>query len=137
MARIDLARRAMLALAAVLAVLAADPVAAAPDGTMTWGVHVSLAPTFFDPAEATGTALPLMVHYAMHDALVRPMAGTPMGASLAQSWTTSPDGRVVEFALRKGVVFHDGSPMTAEDVKFSFERYRGASAPAFKAHVAA
>ncbi len=35
--------------------------ASAADGTMTWGVHVSLTPAFFDPADATGTALPLMV----------------------------------------------------------------------------
>ena len=53
--------------------------ASAADGTRTWGVHVSLTPAFFDPADATGTALPLMVYYAVHDALVRPLPGTQMG----------------------------------------------------------
>ena len=107
------------------------------EGTMTWGVHVSLTPAFFDPADATGTAVPLMVYYAVHDALVRPLPGTRMGAALAQSWEVSRDGLVYEFTLRKGVRFHNGDPVTAEDVKFSFDRYRGASAGLLKARVAA
>jgi ABC-type transport system substrate-binding protein len=120
------------ALVAALVVAACSIVtatgASAADGTMTWGVHVSLTPAFFDPADATGTALPLMVYYGVHDALVRPMPGTPMGNALAQSWSMSKDGLVYEFVLRRGVKFHNGDVMTAEDVKFSFERYRGASA---------
>ncbi|HMB32382.1 MAG TPA: ABC transporter substrate-binding protein [Methylomirabilota bacterium] len=103
---------------------------------MTWGVHVSLTPAFFDPAEATGTALPLMVYYAIHDALVRPLPGQRMGAALAQSWEASRDGLTYDFTLRKGVRFQNGDPVTAEDVKFSFERYRGASASLLKAKVA-
>lgn len=41
---------------------------------------------------------------------------------LAESWTISPDGGVVTFKLRKGVKFHDGTPFTAEAVKFSWDR---------------
>ena len=44
--------------------------------------------------------------------------------SLAESWTVSPDQRVYEFKLRAGLKFHNGDPFTAEDVKFSFERYK-------------
>ena len=64
--------------------------------------------------------------YAIHDALVRPLPGQKMGPSLAESWTESPDGLVYEFKLRRGLKFHNGDPLTAEDVKFSFERYKGA-----------
>jgi peptide/nickel transport system substrate-binding protein len=128
--------RLALALSAA-ALAAAAPAASAAEGTMTWGVHVSLTPAFFDPADATGTALPLMVYYAVHDALVRPLPGTRMGAALAQSWSQSADGLSYEFVLRKGVKFQNGDPVTAEDVKFSFERYRGASASLLKAKVAA
>jgi len=133
-------RRAALAAAVALCAGAVLPTAAgatAPAGTITWGVHVSLAPTFFDPGEATGTAVPLMIYYALHDALVRPLPGNPMGPALATSWSVSRDGLVYEFVLRRGVVFHNGDPFTAEDVKFSFERYRGASAALLKSKVAA
>jgi peptide/nickel transport system substrate-binding protein len=118
-------------------VVAPAPAALAAEGTMKWGVHVSLTPAFFDPADGTGTALPLMVWYAVHDALVRPMPGARMGAALAQSWSQSADGLTYEFVLRKGAKFQNGDPVTAEDVKFSFERYRGASATLLKAKVAA
>src|SRR5437667_11945662 len=86
------------------------------EGIMSWGVHVSLTPAFFDPADATGTALPLMVYYAVHDALVRPLPGTRMGAALAQSWEVSRDGLAHAFTLRKGVRFQNGDPLTAAAV---------------------
>ena len=49
-----------------------------------------------------------------------------MAPSLAESWTESPDKLVYEFKLRQGVKFHNGDPFTADDVKFSFERAKGA-----------
>ena len=108
---------------------------AGPDGQMTWAVHVSLAPTWFDPAETPGVITPFMFLYALHDALVKPMPGNPMAPSLAESWSASRDGLTYEFTLRKGVRFHNGDLLTADDVKFSFERYRGAGASALKARV--
>ena len=137
--RLSSSLRLVVAVALVLAFAAASKpgVGWGAEGTMTWGVHVSLTPAFFDPADATGTAVPLMVYYAVHDALVRPLPGKRMGAALAQSWEVSRDGLVYEFTLRKGVRFHNGDPVTAEDVKFSFDRYRGASAGLLKARVAA
>src|SRR5438477_12373632 len=78
-----------------------------------------------------------MVLSATHDALVKPMPGKSMAPSLAESWSVSPDGLIYEFVLRKGPKFHNGDPVTAEDVKFSFERYRGTSAKAIKDRVAA
>src|SRR5262249_19589657 len=114
--------------------MAAD--AAGPEGQLTWGVHVSLAPAWFDPAETPGIITPFMLLYALHDAMVKPMPGNAMAPSLAESWTASPDGRTYEFVLRKGIKFHNGDPVTAEDVKFSFERYRGAAVASFKSRVA-
>src|SRR5881396_1622455 len=110
---------------------------AAPEGQLTWGVHISLAPTWFDPAETSGIITPFMVLSALHDAVLKAMPGNPMAPSLAESWSMSPDGLVYDFVLRKGVKFHNGDTVTAEDVKFSLERYRGASAKPLRDSVAA
>ena len=110
--------------------------AAAPQGQLAWGVHTTLAPTWFDPAETPGIITPFMVLYALHDAIVKPMPGQPLAPSLAESWSASEDGLSYEFVLRKGVKFHNGDPVTVEDVKFSFERYRGNSNDMMKNRVA-
>src|SRR5262247_4094580 len=93
--------------------LAAAPAshAEAPSGQMTWALHFTLAPTLFEPAETPGLITPFLTLYALHDALVKPMPGKVMTGSLAESWTTSPDGLVYEFTLRKGVTFHNGEPV--------------------------
>ena len=67
-------RREALTLAAFgLAVAPQTAFAAAPEGQLTWGIHVSLAPTWFDPAETPGIITPFMVLYALHDGMVKPM----------------------------------------------------------------
>jgi peptide/nickel transport system substrate-binding protein len=121
----------------LVSAVAAAPATAAPEGQMTWGVHISLAPTWFDPAETPGIGTPFMILYALHDALVKPMPGNALAPSLAESWSVSKDGLVYEFVLRAGARFHNGEPVTADDVKFSFERYRGAAARLMKEKVAA
>ena len=121
-------RRDALALAAGALALGAPGMAAAtPAGQLTWGIHVSLAPSWFDPAETSGLITPFMVLYALQDAMVKPMPGKAFAPSLAELWSASEDGLNYEFVLRKGPIFHSGDPVTAEDVKFSFTRYRGAS----------
>jgi len=121
----------------LIALLALPAAAAAPEGQITWGVHISLAPTWFDPAETQGLITPFMIMYAIHDALAKSMPGNVTAPSLAESWQVSPDGRVYDFTLRKGVRFHNGDPLTSEDVKFSFDRYRGTAAKTLKERVAA
>jgi peptide/nickel transport system substrate-binding protein len=69
--------------------------------------------------------------------LVKPMPGKLLAPSLAESWSASEDGLSYEFVLRKGATFHNGEPVTAEDVKFSFERYRGNSHDMLKSRTAA
>src|SRR5438552_10556869 len=111
--------------------------AAGPQGQLTWGIHVSLAPTWFDPAETSGLITPFMVLYALQDAMVKPMPGKALAPSLAESWSASEDGLSYDFVLRQGTKFHNGEPVTAEDVKFSFQRYRGASHDLILSRVAA
>ena len=108
---------------------------AAPAGEVIIAWHVTIAPTWFDPSSAPPQITPFGTLYAIHDALARPMPNQKMGASLAESWTESPDGLVYEFKLRRGLKFHNGDPVTTEDVKFSFERYKGAGAKEFQARV--
>jgi len=124
-------------LALILATVSPVTAVDAPAGQMTWALHFTLAPTLFEPAETPGLITPFMTLYALHDALVKPMPEKSMAPSLAESWSASADGLVYEFVLRKGARFHNGEPVTAEDVKFSFERYRGVSAKVLKDRVAA
>jgi len=128
---VSIVRAGIPALLAVLLVLPGHAVAA-PQGTLTWGVHVTLAARWLDPSDTEAFITPFMVLYAIHDALVKPMPGGDNTPSLAESWTVSKDGLTYEFVLRKGVKFHNGDPVTAEDVKFSFDRYKGAGAKLLK-----
>jgi peptide/nickel transport system substrate-binding protein len=109
----------------------------APSGQMTWAIHVTLAPAWLDPSETLALATPYMLLYPLHDALLKPMPGQDIAPSLATAWTESADGRTYDFALRQGVTFHNGDPFSAEDVKFTFERYKGASAGELKQKVKA
>jgi peptide/nickel transport system substrate-binding protein len=126
--------RHLLVLVALVAPLlpTAAPPAGAADGEMRWGLHVTLAARWLDPAETEAFNTPYMVMYAIHDALVKPMAAGMTTPSLAESWQESGDHLTYTFTLRKNAKFHDGTPVTPDDVKFSYERYKGASATLLK-----
>ncbi len=134
-----MSRRELLALAALGLIAGPAGVAGAAEaqGQLIWGIHVSLAPSWFDPGEASGIITPFMVLYALHDAMVKPMPGKVLAPSLAESWSMSEDGRTYDFVLREGCKFHNGDPVTSADVKFSFERYRGTANDLVKQRVAA
>ena len=124
-----------VSLLVLLALSSASPVIAADPGTMTIGVHVTLVNRWLDPGDAEGLITPFMVFYILHDALVKPMPGNINAPSLAESWSLSKDGLTYEFVLRKNAKFHNGDPVTPEDVKFSFDRYKGSASKLLKEKV--
>jgi peptide/nickel transport system substrate-binding protein len=124
-----------LCLSLALLTVIAPSSSRAAEGELRYGLHVTLAPKWLDPADTEAFQTPYMVLYAVHDALVKPMPGNPMSPSLAESWTEAKDHLSYTFTLRKNVKFHNGEPVTADDVKFSFERYKGASASLLKGKV--
>src|SRR5215831_1731306 len=130
----SLTRGVILALFLVMFALPGRPAGAA-EGEMRWGLHVTLAAKWLDPAETEAFSTPFMVLYGIHDALVKPMPAGLTTPSLAESWQESKDHLSYTFSLRKNARFHNGEPVTAEDVKFSFERYKGASATLLKEKV--
>ena len=116
-----------------LAVLQMSPlgiadVSAAPQGLLKQAIHFGISAEFLDPATGGHSVAAHLSLYLLHDALVKPMPEGTYGPSLAESWNVSPDGKVIDFKLRKGVKFHNGDTMTAEDVVFSYWRYRAAQA---------
>ncbi len=123
----DLTVSCMIGLALTL-VLGDATAASKPEGQLVIAFDTSIAPTYLDPADTPGTATPFTFLYALHDALVKPLPGNDMAPSLAESWRESDDGLTYEFKLREGLTFHNGDPFTADDVKFSFLRYKGTSA---------
>src|SRR5205085_3145054 len=135
-----ISRRQLLAFLAAIGLapgVSGSASAAPPGGELTWGVHVSLSPSWIDPAETSGLITPYMLLYAIHDALVKPMPDKAFSPSLAEAWQASEDGLSYDFTLRRDIAFHNGDPVTAEDVKFSYQRYRGASHDLMSSRVAA
>ena len=71
-----------LTLAMLLVLALAGPVAAAPEGTLTWGVHVTLATRWLDPSDTEAFITPFMVLYALHDALTFQTVWQPLPGGL-------------------------------------------------------
>src|ERR1700730_11970070 len=124
--------RSLVSLVLTLLWLTSAPAAAAPEGTLTIAMHFSPVPRWLDHAEGESIITPFLFLYALHDGLLKPMPGTGSGPSLAEPWSVSQDMRSADFTLRANAKFHNGDPVTADDVKFSFERYRGGAAKILK-----
>lgn len=101
--------------------LAAQPAGPRYGGTLRLGMQTD--PVGLDPHLATATATKNMMEH-VYDTLVFVSPDGRFVPGLAESWKTSPDGLVWTFTLRRNVKFHNGRPMTAEDVIYSINRVR-------------
>ena len=118
-----IALSAMVALAAVAMGLAAPtPALSADKTTLVLGVDISDTRTF-DPARQFEYSPPITIR-AVYETLITLSPGdyVTLKPLLAESWKLVDGGKALEFKLRKGVKFATGNPLTAADVKFSFER---------------
>jgi ABC-type transport system substrate-binding protein len=91
-------------------------------GVLRYGVLS--APAHFD-VHQSGTVSNMGSQGTMYDNLIRrdPRdSGQTIIPDLAHSWEIAKDGKTYTFFLRKGVTFHDGAELTAEDVKATFDR---------------
>jgi peptide/nickel transport system substrate-binding protein len=107
----------------ILALALAIPAAAAPkphnpNSIVRWCEDW---PTYIDPAVGTDFS-DSMALVNLYEALVFPDYDGSIKPGLATSWKVSPDNLVYTFTLRKGVKFHNGKPLTAEDVVFTANR---------------
>jgi len=100
----------------------AAPAQAQPKGSVM--VATSILSQNADPTSLVSTA-DYMIAEMIYDGLVN-LNEKGKVPGLAESWVISPDGKQIDFKLRKNVKFHNGDPFTAEDVKFTFERVMSA-----------
>ena len=102
-------------------------------GKIVLAWHAGFASRWLDPQEHDGTATPDNFFTALHDGLIKNQ-GTALfdHPALAERFTVAADAKSATFTLRKGIKFHNGDPVTPQDVKWSYESYRGAKADVFK-----
>jgi peptide/nickel transport system substrate-binding protein len=105
-----------------------EVLAAPPQGTLKQAISWALSADYLDPATCSNAKTAFVTMYLFHDTLVKATASGFYTPSLAESWSISPDAKVYEFNLRKEVKFHNGDALTADDVVFSFQRYKSAHA---------
>src|SRR5262245_15423501 len=124
---------AVLVAGAAAALSLSPPAGAAPKGKLVLAWHAGFAARWLDPQEHDGTATPDNFFTALHDGLIKNQ-GTQLfdHLALAEKFTIAPDAKSATFTLRRGVKFHNGDPVTPQDVKWSYESYRGAKADVFK-----
>jgi len=80
------------------------------------------SPASFDPVEAYNSTVNRMMLCAYDSLLTYKLGTTELVPALAESWEISPDGMMYTLHLQEGVEFHDGSPLTAEDVQYTLDR---------------
>src|SRR2546422_3314933 len=106
------------------------PVAAQPAGTLVVGLVAE--PVNLDPPQVTDLNSNRVGRRIVETLVTFPDESTQVVPGLAEAWTISKDGLQYTFKLRRGIAFHDGTPLNAEAVKFSIERQINPNHPAYK-----
>ncbi|MDE3237898.1 MAG: ABC transporter substrate-binding protein [Paracoccaceae bacterium] len=117
-------KRLMLAAAAIA--LSAGTALAVKD-TITIGMQ--LEPPILDPTAGAAAAIKEVTYANVFEGLTRVVEDGSIKPGLAKSWDVTDGGKVWTFHLQTGVTFQDGTPFSASDVKFSFDRARGPNSP--------
>src|SRR5437870_11980658 len=106
---------------------AAEPVV--PHGKMVLAWHTNIAARWLDPQQYEGAATPYNFTMALQDALIKNFRLQRYDhLALAERYEFAEDAKSATFWLRPGIKFHNGDPVTPQDVKWSYEHYHGASA---------
>ena len=99
----------------------------APSGKLVLAWHSNIAARWLDPLQHDGTASPDNFLMALHDGLIKNFRDVRYDhPALAEGYEFAEDAKSATFRLRPGIRFHDGTPVTPADVKWSYEHYRGA-----------
>jgi peptide/nickel transport system substrate-binding protein len=134
MRRATLTRRSVLTTAAVATTTLALPfvrsaraATVVPKGKVVLAWHTNVAARWLDPQQHDGTATPDNFLMALHDGLIKNFREQKYDhPALTESFDFAEDAKSCLFKLRPGTKFHDGTPVTPQDVKWSFQHYRGA-----------
>src|ERR687887_2850435 len=109
-----------IAVVFLVACFALPAAAQTPKDVLVIGMEAE--PPGLDPGQALGLHTLRVTPQIFETLVTTPDDSTEVVPGLAESWQVSPDGLTCTFKLRRGVRFHDGTPLDAAAVKFTFDR---------------
>ena len=108
-----------------------EPHGGKPSGTLTIALHTPIDPGWLDPLEHSYAITQQQFDYLIEDAMIKPMPYGDMTYALAEHAEMTADFKRAAFRLRPGLKFQDGQPLTTDDVKWTYENFKGAYAKLF------
>lgn len=85
-------------------------------------IGMTLEPPALDPTAGAAETIADVTLYNIYETLTKIQEDGSVAPLLAEGWQVSEDGKTYDFQLRDGVRFHNGAPLTAQTVRFAFER---------------